>query len=268
MKAGISTACLYPDILEEALYSLLDNGVRTTEIFVNTHSEVVPEFTDMLAGMLSEYDALCAAYHPYTCPIEPMMLFSGYSRRVKDMLEYHRYYFDAMNRLGSDIFILHGNMNVVAVEESFYFEIFSQLADEAAKFGITVAQENVARCQSHSLDFMRSMSEQLGSKARFVLDIKQAVRSEEDPFKVAEVLGNRIIHVHMSDNNSSADCLVPGTGTFDIYGFLRFLDSRGFDGTVMTELYRKNFQDVYELAESYRYIESIINKIEKERNIL
>ena len=37
-----------------------------------------------------------------------------------------------MNRLGARIFVLHGNMNVVAVNEDFYFEIFSELADAAA----------------------------------------------------------------------------------------------------------------------------------------
>lgn len=265
MKAGISTACLYPELLENALFELVKAGIRTTELFVNTHSEVVPEFTDMLSGIMCGYGASCVAYHPYTCPIEPMMFFSGYSRRVNDMLEYHRYYFDAMNRLGAKIFILHGNMNVVAVPENFYFEIFSQLAEKAAEFGITVAQENVARCQSHSLDFMRSMAAQLGDKAKFVLDIKQALRSGEDPFEIAEVLGDRIIHVHMSDNNEKEDCLVPGSGTFDIYGFLKLLSSKGFDGAVMTELYRKNFRDVSELADSFVYMENIINKIEKER---
>ncbi len=242
----------------------MDKGIKTTEIFVNTHSEVVPEFTDMLAGIIERNGAECTAYHPFTCPIEPMMLFSGYSRRVKDMLDYHRYYFEAMNRLGTRIFVLHGNMNAVAVEESFYFEIFSVLAEAAAEFGITVAQENVARCQSHSLDFMKHMSEQLGDTARFVLDIKQAVRSGEDPFEIVNVLGNRIVHVHMSDNTPEEDCVLPGKGKFDIYGFLKLLYSTGFDGAVMTELYRKNFSDADALAESCRYIEKIINRIESE----
>ena len=120
MKAGVSTACLYPDFLENALSELMENGVRTTEIFVNTHSEVVPEFTGMLADIISANGGECAAYHPYTCPMEPMMMFSGYSRRMKDMLEYHKYYFDAMNRLGAKIFVFHGNMNAVAVPDDFF----------------------------------------------------------------------------------------------------------------------------------------------------
>ncbi|WP_044975664.1 sugar phosphate isomerase/epimerase [Ruminococcus sp. HUN007] len=264
MTAGSSTACLYPELLEEALAELVNNGIKTTEIFVNTHCEVAPEFTEILGSILSQSGAECIAYHPYTCPIEPMMFFSGYSRRVKDMLDYHKYYFEAMNRLGARIFVLHGNMNVVAVDEDFYFEIFSELAAAAAPYGITVAQENVARCQSHSLDFLRNMSETLGDSAKFVLDIKQAVRSQEDPFEIVRTLGNKIIHVHMSDNDSASDCLAPGSGSFDIYGLLKELYLRGFDGAVITELYRKNFGSVSDLVESCRYIENIINRIESE----
>ena len=266
MTAGSSTACLYPELLEEALAELVGNDIKTVEIFVNTHCEVMPEFTEVLGGILSRSGAECVAYHPYTCPIEPMMFFSGYDRRVKDMLDYHKYYFEAMNRLGARIFVLHGNMNVVAVNEDFYFEIFSGLADAAASFGITVAQENVARCQSHSLGFMKRMADALGDRAKFVLDIKQAVRSHEDPFEIVRTLGNRIIHVHMSDNSEKYDCLAPGTGTFDIYGLLRELYRQGFDGAVITELYRKNFGTVSDLVCSCRYIEKMINKIESEKN--
>lgn len=261
MKAGISTACLYPDLLENALSDLMKNGIKNTEIFVNTHSEVLPEFNNMLVSLIRENGAVCTAYHPFTCPIEPMMLFSGYERRVTDFLEYHKYYFEAMNSLESNIFVLHGNMNVIAVSEEFYFEIFLRLSEAAEKFGITVAQENVARCQSRSLEFLKSMSEQLGDKARFVLDVKQAVRSGEDPLVIADVLGNKIIHVHMSDHNADYDCLLPGKGTFDIKGFLKKLKSKGFNGSVMTELYRNNFSSIDELAESMHYIENIINNI-------
>ena len=265
MKAGISTACLYPELIENALSGLMDNGITVTELFVNTHSEIIPEFTDMLSDILRRNNAECAAYHPFTCPIEPMMMFSGYSRRLDDMLEYHRYYFDAMNRLGCRIFVLHGNMNAVAVPEESYFEVFERFSDFADGYGITVAQENVARCQSHSLEFMKHMKEQLGKRARFVLDIKQAVRSDENPFEIAEALGDSIVHVHMSDNCAGEDCLIPGKGTFDIYGFLKLLFSKGFDGAVMTELYRKNYSTVSELAESCRYVEKIINQVESER---
>ena len=40
MQAGVSTACLYPELLEESIYRLAVNGVENIEIFVNTSSEL------------------------------------------------------------------------------------------------------------------------------------------------------------------------------------------------------------------------------------
>ena len=49
MKAGVSTACLYPRLLEDSLYDLALNGVPHVEIFVNTHSELNKVFAQSLA---------------------------------------------------------------------------------------------------------------------------------------------------------------------------------------------------------------------------
>ena len=48
MKAGVSTACLYPRLLEDSLYDLALNGVPHVEIFVNTHSELNKVFAAVL----------------------------------------------------------------------------------------------------------------------------------------------------------------------------------------------------------------------------
>ena len=52
MKAGVSTACLYPKPTEDALYDLCLSGISTVEIFVNAPSECSPVFVGDLAAML------------------------------------------------------------------------------------------------------------------------------------------------------------------------------------------------------------------------
>ena len=44
MRIGVSTACLYPDLLEDSLVNLLDSGVNHVEIFVNSDSELDKQF--------------------------------------------------------------------------------------------------------------------------------------------------------------------------------------------------------------------------------
>ncbi len=261
MKAGVSTACLYPELLENALAQIADLGIKNTEIFINTHSELQPGFIDLLKNIISENDVSCCSVHPFTCPSEPMMFFSSYERRVDDIIDYYKYYFEAMNKLGAKILVFHGNKKIHPAPEELYFERFGRLAMTAEEFGLIAAQENVERCQSNSLEFMKNMSSYLGKYANFVLDVKQAVRSHEDPFKIASELGDKIVHVHMSDHNADRDCMLLSHGDFDIEGFLRLLSQKGFDGSVVLELYRQNFNDISELCDSYRYLEEIIRKI-------
>lgn len=258
MKAGISTASLYPQLLEDALKNLLDTGVKHTELFINTHSELDTAYIKMLKKELDAHDASCISLHPFTCPSEPMMLFSSYERRVSDMLDYYKYFFEAMNILSADIFVFHGNMSKTAVDEELYFERYLKLYELGRSFGITVAQENVERCQSRSLEFLRSMKSALKEKAHFILDVKQAVRSDEDPIIMASELGNSIVHVHMSDHSSTSDCMIPGKGSFDMKSFFKVLKKHSFNGAVLLELYRHNYHDLNDLLGGLKYIENIM----------
>ena len=186
LKAGVSTACLYPKVVEEALYDLAIGGVQHVEIFINTHSELHPTFIASLAHILRRFDMTCKSLHPFTSELEPLMLFSGYERRLQDVLEYYKRYFSAMQTLGATVFVLHGNKGPIQAE--LYAERFAMLAELGKTFGVVVAQENVARCTSRSLDFLLQMQKLLGNDAKFVLDIKQAVRSNENPMQMLQKL--------------------------------------------------------------------------------
>ena len=52
MALGISTACLYPMLMEDSLETLIDLGFHQFEIFINTYSEMEPEFLAMLEKKL------------------------------------------------------------------------------------------------------------------------------------------------------------------------------------------------------------------------
>ena len=55
MRAGVSTACLYPKLLEESVYDLALNGIAHTEIFVNTGSELERNYINGLASTLKQF---------------------------------------------------------------------------------------------------------------------------------------------------------------------------------------------------------------------
>lgn len=261
MRAGVSTACLYPKLLEESIYDLAVNGIAHIEIFFNTFCELEKKYVNDIAAVLKRFEVSCRSVHPFTCPLEPMMFFSGYSRRVNDMLEVYKRYFEAMNILGAEIFIFHGNKKIIPVEKELYFENYLKLVNTGKEFGITVAQENVSRCTSGSLSFLKDMVKNLGDNAKFVIDTKQAVRSGENNFDILKTLGNHVIHIHISDHGELGDCLQIGRGRFNVKQFLSLLNEYSPDSSVILELYRSNFDGISDLISNYNTLLNMINKL-------
>lgn len=259
LKAGTSTACLYPMPVEDALYELALGGVSQVEIFLNTHSELRRSFIMNLAELLKRFDISCCSLHPFTCEIEPLLLFSQYQRRTDDAVEYYKHYFAAMQALGADVFVLHGNKSMG--NHMLYFERFNMLSEIGSQFGITVAQENVSRCTSRSINFLKEMKVNLGNRAKFVLDVKQAVRSGENPFEMLNALGENISVVHMSDHGQYGDCLTVGSGSFRTKEFLIKLADLSPDCNVILELYRNAFENVSDLLQNYQILSRMIESI-------
>lgn len=250
MKAGVSTACLYPIEAEKAFRQLAENGIKTAEIFVNSHCELSDPYRGEMLAVQKEYGVDVISVHPFTCGIEPMMLFTAYERRVADMLDYYKHFFDYMSLFGAEYFILHGNKPQNPFPDEKYFERYLKLQETAEQFGICVLQENVARCTSRDLDFLVKMKEALGDKAAFVLDVKQARRSGYDPLDTVRALGENIRHVHFSDSGKSGDCLKFGFGEYDSLAFFRELKSCGYGGYLIIELYKGSHEGAADLAEN------------------
>lgn len=252
MKTGVSTACLYPELLEDSLYKLAVNGVSCTEIFLNTYSEMKKAYAVSLKQIMDRFDMDCVSVHPFTCELEQIMLFSDYSRRTDDFLEFHKQYFQFMNIVGAKIFVLHGSKAVR--EKELYCERYSRLFSLGREFGVTVAVENVSRCQSGSSAFIREISKMLGDDFAFVLDTKQAIRSGESPFAFLDSAGKKTVHVHISDSGELGDCLLVGRGSFRFRQFFQKLAELNPDANVILELYRNAFGGISELVHSYNVL--------------
>ena len=260
MKAGVSTACLYPTEVEKAFRQLAENGAKTMEIFVNSHCELSDPYRSEMLEIQREYGIDVVSVHPVTCGIEPMMFFTKYERRVEDMLDYYKRFFEYMNLFGAEYFILHGNKPENFCPDEVYFERFLKMQNAAKEFGVTVLQENVSRCTGKSLDFLKKMKDELGNSAAFVLDTKQAHRSGNDPIQMVKTLGSSIKHVHYSDCGKAGDCLKFGFGEYDNMGLFTELKKCGFDGSVLIELYKGGFEDVPDLMENCREMGLFLSK--------
>lgn len=260
MTAGISTACFYPMNTEDALAILAGKGVRAAEIFLNSHSELEPEYLLRLRKLADAAGMRLLSVHPFTSGMEPMLFFSDYERRFEDGREYYRRYYQAANLLGADMVVFHGNIAQWRMEMRDYCHRFAALMGDAKAEGVMLCHENVSRCTGRSPGFYREMSHMLPG-ARYVLDVKQVIRAGEDVFAFVEAMGKHIAHVHISDHTAEQDCLSIGKGTFHISQFLSSLAAKGYGGGVMVELYRENFRDIVELIEGYQQLSREISTI-------
>lgn len=260
MISGVSSASFYPLHTEDALLKLGEMGVKNIEIFINDYSESKGEIFSQILRIVRQYDMNVVSVHPFP-PMESGYLFSEYDRRSESHMEIYRHYFNCMNELGAKIFVLHGAILSSNCSDERYFQQYTRLLDMADEFGITIAQENISYCKSRDIAFLKRLKENCGERVKFLLDIKQAVRSGVSPFDFVDELGKDIVHIHISDNSERGDCLPVGEGTFDFPLFISRLRRCGYDGALFTELYRENYNEYTELYECMKKIQKIIAKL-------
>ncbi|WP_246419059.1 sugar phosphate isomerase/epimerase family protein [Caproicibacterium amylolyticum] len=265
MKIGISTACLYPALLEKSLAKLLKLGFRHFEFFINTFSELEPSYVKSLAHMLQEYHATVKSVHPFTSGYESLLLFSGYERRFEDTLEFYKHYFEAADLLGAKLLVLHGQRieKQGDMPEEGYFEHYHRLLETGRAFGISTAQENVDKFRSSEPNFLRRMRAYLHNDCAFVLDVKQSVRAGHSPFETCTAMGERLVHVHINDNKPGKTCLLPGCGEMDYARLMQQLAEQNFSGDCIIEVYRGNFDDPAELLQAKQVMEHFQRQFHK-----
>ena len=256
MEFGISTASFYPRLTEITLKELGRRGISCAEVFFNTLSEISPAYVRELRRIADGSGVRVVSVHPFTCTFDSFMLFTGYERRLADALEWHKHYFEAMNVLGADIFVFHGDRMQGRLPDEEYYRRFALLRDIGKQFGITVAQENVERCRSRSLPFLVRMAEYLDGDLAVVFDNKQAFRSGVGASEFIDALGSHIVHVHISDNGPAGDCLPVGKGTADLFSLLSRLLALGYHGRVLVELYGEYLADTEEIYESVKRLQA------------
>lgn len=256
MKLGISTACLYPAETGESLKTLLDMGYRHFEVFLNAFEEIERPFLRELKAMAEAYGATFCSVHPFTCALEGMLLFGEYPKRTREGFELYRKYAEAAAFLGGKYIVIHGRRKSGGLSDREYYERFGKLTRFLADSGVVPAHENVRDHRGASPEFLRGMREYLGEDCAFVLDVKQSFLSGCTVEETAAAMGDRLVHVHLSDRGAAGPCLLPGRGELDMAGLRRLLEGMGYGGAVVTEVYRTSFGDVSELKAAKAVVES------------
>ena len=269
MKLGVSTACLFPTDLEQALRRLAEQGIDFCECFFNTPSELKADCLQRMKRLCREYGVKIPSIHSFHSEMETFYFFTNYKNRVEDGIELYRHYYEAAAELGAKYLIFHGQHDIrlfAPYSEEQGIENIHKLWTVGKEYGVELLHENVCRCSSGHPDYLQRLKNAI-PELGFVLDCKQALRAGHQPLEFVETLGSSIRHVHLSDSllqNGSIikDCLPPGKGNYDFRRFFQDLKESGADPSVIIELYSSSFQTVEELTDSLHFAQQELKIVE------
>src|SRR3954464_12720068 len=119
--------------------------------------------------------------------------------------------------------------------------LLGSLPSVEERTGITVAMENMFPVHIGSRPLLLHANQdldQLVGVPHLVLDTSHAAVAKHDLIEVRQLFGERLRHVHLSDNAGKGwdSHLPPGACALDLDGFVRDLAASGFDGTVSLEV--------------------------------
>ncbi len=261
MHVGISTACFYPEALEETFSQIAEMGFKKIEIFFNTESELHQPVISEIKNIVDENGLEVISIHPYTSLMEGMLLFSDYKRRTQDGFRQYMRYFEAAKMLGAKYLTFHGERFTSgsksdSIEER-KIECYHRLCSAAKEFDITIAQENVAWCKSSNPEYLKILYENV-PELKYTLDLKQGHRAGHLWTDYYNIIHDRLENIHINDFDEKHSCLLPNEGSFDYTEFFKRLKNDNYKGDVIIEVYKSNYSKNKQLKNSAEFL---INKI-------
>ena len=273
MEVGVSTASIFNKAMVEDIPAMLSPmGCRRIEVFLNTFSEYRPDFVRLLRSRIDDAGLDVYSVHPMSNQFEAQ-LFSIHSRQKADAFSVYR---DALNAgmiLGATHYVMHGSPHLGGTAKNLEFErivpVFRELLDVASDYGITLCLENVSWCFFHAPVFGAELKRLLGDRRlKFVLDIKQAVRSGEDPFAFVEAVGEDLENWHLCDyafdEAGKLSLKMPGKGQCDFKALGTAMVNKGYAGPAFVEVYSDMYTDPDELKASFEAMQTKLSPLGEE----
>ncbi len=255
MNVGMSLACLYPMEPENVIPCAREIGVNVCEIFLNTVSELEEPYLQMLRDECDRHGLKVHSIHPFTSSMENYIFFSPYPRRIEDAMAFYRRYATAAKILGAGVVNIHGDRGLGIADFDSYVECLGPLRHLQNETGICFSLENVYYNSVNHPEFTVRLRQRVGD-VRFTFDIKQAAKGSQDPYAVAEAMGEAVVNFHVNDYDGDHICLLPGCGVVDHKRIFDILAANHYVGPALIEVYRKNFSRLQEVLDSKKYLEA------------
>jgi sugar phosphate isomerase/epimerase len=229
-RYALSTASVYPESSAHGFAYAAAAGYDAVEVMVGIDS--LSQQTSAVK-QLSDHHALpvCAIHSP--CLLFTQRVWGtdpwGKLERSAEMA----------STVGADVVVVHPPFRW---QREYAAGFVNGIAALEESTGIAFAVENMypwrASARRGVEMYLPGWDPSEESYANATIDLSHAAIAQSSPVEMAERLGDRLRHVHLTDGSGSAkdEHLVPGRGSMDAAGFLRHLAGTGFDGHIVVEI--------------------------------
>ena len=229
-KFALSSASVYPETTTHAFEYAARLGYDAVEVMVGIDS--VGQSIDKVRSLRDYHQVpVCAVHAP--CLLITQRVWGtdpwGKLERSAEMAA----------ALDADVVVVHPPFRWQRDYASGFVE---GIADLERRTGIAFAVENMYPWRATSRREMKvyqpGWDPSQESYANTTIDLSHSATAQSDPIAMAERLGDRLRHIHMTDGSGSAkdEHLVPGHGNQPCGQFLERLADRGFTGHIVVEI--------------------------------
>lgn len=229
-RIGLSTASVYPESSAHAFGYAATLGYDAIEVMVGIDS--LSQQTSAVRQLAGHHGIAISAIHA------PCLLFTqrvwgtepwGKLERSAEMAA----------EVGAEVVVVHPPFRW---QKEYARDFVNGIAALEESTGIAFAVENMYPWRASS---RRGMEMYLPGwdpsdepYANTTIDLSHAAIARSDPIEMAQRLGDRLRHIHLTDGSGSAkdEHLVPGRGAMGAAAFLRHLTGTGFSGEIIVEI--------------------------------
>ena len=244
-RVGLSSSSVYPESTAHAFGYAASLGYDAVEVMV----------IDSLSQSISAVKQLSEHHGIPICAIHaPCLLFTqrvwgtepwGKLQRSAEMAK----------AVGAEVVVVHPPFRW---QKEYARDFVNGIAALEESTGIAFAVENMYPWRASSKRgmpmYLPGWDPSDESYANTTIDLSHASIAGDDVVAMADRLGSRLRHIHLTDGSGSAkdEHLVPGRGTIGAANFLRHVASTGFRGEVVLEINTRKAADRVEREKDLR----------------
>lgn len=252
---GLSTASVYPESTAHAFGYAATIGYDAVEVMVGI---------DSLSQQASAIKQLSEHHEMPICAIHaPCLLFTQRVWGTEPWGKLERSA-EMAHEVGADVVVVHPPFRW---QRDYARDFVNGIAALEESTGIAFAVENMYPWRASSRKGIQKGMEMYvpgwdpseENYANTTIDLSHAAIAGSDVIEMADRLGDRLRHIHLTDGSGSAkdEHLVPGRGAMGAAAFLAHLGTRSFKGHVVLEINTRRAAGREEreadLAESLRF---------------